>query len=60
MSLSLAVLGQLMMLNHRPTLKHASAALLAISVEQESKLPTVMWAGVHLMKLLKVSSKPGL
>ncbi|MEW5319704.1 MAG: hypothetical protein WDW38_010842 [Sanguina aurantia] len=50
---AIKILGQLMVLNHRPALKHASAALLAISVEQESKLPTVMHAGVHLMKLLR-------
>lgn len=39
---------------HRPTLLKATAALMGVAVEKESKVPVMRAAGVELVKLLKV------
>lgn len=41
---------------HRGTIVKASAAMMAISVEKESKVPVMLYGGKALVRLLKVSA----
>ncbi len=43
---------------HRGTIVKASAAMMSISVEKESKVPVMLYSGKALVRLLKVSARP--
>lgn len=52
-----AVLGQLLAMQHRPTVLMASKALMGVSVEKESKVAVMHAAGATLARLLKVGER---
>lgn len=47
------VLSELLTLQHRGVIKHIAAALMGLAVEKEAKVPVMLFAGVHLVKLMR-------
>ncbi len=55
----LAVLAELLPLQHRETTKHAAAALMGLAVEKESKVLVMLHAGVALVRLMRGQVREG-